>query len=279
LNKTKIDWCDLSWNPITGCLANCEYCFARGIARRFGGRYIQTFGRNSKISDGELHELGVPHLYERKNGDLVKAAYPYSFDPTFHRYRLDELTRINNPQNVFVGSMTDIFGEWIPDEWIEEVFKACKSAPQHRYMFLTKNSKRYISMAERLHYLSGTQYSAPETWIGTTISNCGDEYVSLDWIGSHYGFDNPKNHFRFRCFLSIEPLHEHIKTLPLNGIEWVIIGAETGRRRDKVIPKHEWIEAIREQCYAAKVPVFMKSNLADVWGEHLIQEYPWMIRK
>lgn len=79
-------------------------------------------------------------------------------------------------------------------------------------------------------------------------------------------------------FLSIEPIQSAISDLPYYaheyGYKWVIVGAETGNRKDKVIPKREWIEKIVEDCRFRNVPVFMKSSLADIWGEPLIQEFP-----
>ena len=123
MDKTKIDWCDMSWNPITGCKHGCEYCYARRVATRFNG----GFGEH-----GENHVLNAPVRDRwRDGGKLVegrKEPYPYGFDPTFHRYRLEEVARKQRGRNIFVGSMADVFGNWVPTEWITDVLDACKAA-------------------------------------------------------------------------------------------------------------------------------------------------------
>lgn len=143
MDKTKIDWCESTWNPVTGCLHGCEYYYARGIANRFKG------------CDGyeNLHVLDSPMLIDCKNDEWLhskrrKCAYPYAFDPTFHHYRLNDYTG-KKGRNIFVCSMADLFGSWVPDSWIWEVFKACEKAPQHNYLFLTKNPKRYVELSEK----------------------------------------------------------------------------------------------------------------------------------
>ena len=124
MNKTKIEWCDMTWNPVTGCLHNCEYCYARKIAQRFGGDLSFT----SIFKSYEIYDLNEK-VWQFSRGKI--AVYPYKFAPTFHRYHLNEPQKHKKPQNVFVCSMADLFGDWIPDEWIQAVFKACEAAPQH----------------------------------------------------------------------------------------------------------------------------------------------------
>ena len=129
--KTKIDWVDATWNPVTGCLHGCEYCYARRIAERFG-----THKKYERPYDPVLD---VPIRRVRTKPE----PYPYGFQPTFHKYRLDEPARWTKPRNIFVCSMADLFGDWVPDEWIDDVIKATQRALQHRYLFLTKNPERY----------------------------------------------------------------------------------------------------------------------------------------
>ena len=256
MQKTKIEWADMTWNPVTGCLHDCPYCYAKRQTQRFGGYWMQCRGENLIQDDGKLHELGTPKLYECKNGDLHNASYPYVFSPTFHRYRLDEPAKKKNPQNIFVCSMADLFGEWVPDKWIEEVFEACEKAPQHRYLFLTKNPKRLIDL-NRNNILPLTK----NFWFGTTITSDG------------YFFSGDRN-----IFLSIEPIMSEFgdcENITKNFIQWVIIGAETGNRKGKIIPQKEWIERIVYTCLEYEIPIFMKNSLKDIWGEPLIQEYPW----
>lgn len=126
MNNTKIEWATKTWNPVTGCNRGCPYCYAKGIARRFGG---QVGGRSIKANP-MLHDIHKPFAVIRKNRKIIKAPFPFDFEPTFHRYRLDEPLQKKKPQNIFVSSMGDLFGPWIPDEWIQAVFNACKQATQ-----------------------------------------------------------------------------------------------------------------------------------------------------
>lgn len=93
-------------------------------------------------------------------------------------------------------------------------------------------------------------------------------------MGADFSFST---HHSVQTFISIEPLLEPFTKFHIRGIDWVIIGAETGHRKDKVIPKREWIECIAEQCKEADIPVFMKSSLAEIWGKPLMQEFPKLL--
>ena len=247
MNKTKIDWCDSTWNPVTGCLHGCEYCYARGIANRFG------FGAYEPNIDERV-------LIEPAVSAGKKVPYPFNFEPTFHKYRLNEYQN-KKGRNIFVCSMADLFGEWVPDEWIEEVFKACHDATQHNYLFLTKNPERYAELGTPCdNYL----------WYGTSVCKKDDiqkcKYLPL---GS-------------KKFVSIEPILEDLKIIDsplINYVDWVIIGAETGRRKNKVIPERKWIEDIVNECKENGTAVFMKSSLSDIWGEPLIQEFPEELKR
>ena len=242
MNKTKIDWCDSTWNPVTGCLHGCEYCYARGIANRFG------FGAYEPNIDERV-------LIEPAVSAGKKVPYPFNFEPTFHKYRLNEYQN-KKGRNIFVCSMADLFGKWIPDEWIEEVFEACDNAPQHNYLFLTKNPFRY----EMLHQ-KGILRKRDNMWYGYSTPKNGCDY----WYDSQY-----------KTFESMEPLLEMV-AVPHS--KWTIIGAETGRRKNKVVPERKWIEHIVNKCREGNIPVFMKSSLADIWGEPLIQEFPEELKR
>ena len=240
MDKTKIDWCDSTWNPVTGCLHGCEYCYARRIANRFG------FGAYEPNIDERV--LIKPAISAGK-----KVPYPFNFEPTFHKYRLNEYQN-KKGRNIFVCSMADLFGEWVPDEWINEVFEACDNAPQHNYLFLTKNPKRYEKILD--HYMP------PNMWFG---------WSQTGPMGNKCDFTT---HHSVKVFISIEPLLEPFKKFHVSGVDWVIIGAETGRRKNKIVPERRWIEDIVNECKKVEIPVFMKSSLSDIWGEKLIQEYP-----
>jgi len=266
MNKSKIEWCDMTWNPITGCLHGCEYCYARRIAERFGPHEMELMNIKdckpiSPISFKNLgcYECDEPvYLTNFKGEKLRMCPYPQGFKPTFHKYRLDEPKKKTKGVKIFVCSMADLFGDWVPDEWIEKVFKTCGEAPQHIYMFLTKNPKRY------------TEYGVPvqkeNLWYGVTITK-----------------ENEMHRFNSlpafcKTFVSMEPILENLNPEKSNilfkQVDWVIIGAETGNRKDKIIPKREWIEDIVKQCRASDVPVFMKNSLKNIWKEDLIQEFP-----
>lgn len=255
MEKTKIDWCDSSWNPVTGCLHPCQYCYARNIANRFSGN-LQTDNVFVELND---------RVY---NNDSKKAeAYPYGFNPTLHRYRLNEYVG-KKGRNIFVCSMADLFGNWVPDYWIEEVFEACKSAPQHNYLFLTKNPNRYVELQEE-----GKLIVANNIWYGASVTTKDQLSVASDSFA--------QLNCNAKTFLSVEPLLEDITLsddwgycIEAHLADWVIVGAETGTRKDKVIPEKEWISSIILDCNKEKIPVFMKASLTDIWNDSLVQEFP-----
>ena len=264
MDKTKIEWADSTWNPITGCRHKCPYCYARGIANRFVSR------KGCHLVEPETYKLGddgsetyeineQPYYVDDETGKQFRCAYPHGFVPTIHRYRMGEYRDKKRQRNIFVGSMSDVFGEWVPDRWIREVFNACEKAPQHNYLFPTKNPRRYMELH---HY--GELPLRDNMWYGTTVTDPDTEYMGQD------------GHYEFHTFLSVEPILADFGELSEKSYipEWIIVGAETGSRKDKVIPRREWIENIVEQCRKYNIPVFMKPSLTDIWGEELIQEFP-----
>jgi protein gp37 len=267
--NTKIDWCDSTFNPITGCLHNCPYCYARGIARRFGGHWDEAALRN-KGGGGTIHDLESP-MYRHTTGknrdrpahDAV-APYPYGFDPTFHRYRLGEPAKVKKPQNIFVCSMADLFGDWVPDEWIQAVFAACEAAPQHRYLFLTKNRVRYCKFMDKYH--TGINAPGGNYWFGWT-----QEDGKVGWSPTYKGYDIRD----WNWFVSIEPIRGRIWNIE-PCVKWVIAGGETGNRKGKIVPQREWIDDICRQADDRKIPVFMKDSLISIVGEeNMRREFPW----
>ena len=231
MNKTKIEWCDSTWNPVTGCLHDCEYCYARRIAERFKGKGdLREAGTGFWLDKDDFEVSKGSGLYETKyalttgekpepfepyNGKITP--YPFGFKPTLHRYRIDVPQKWTEPRTIFVCSMTDLFGEWVPDEWIEMVFEACAKAPQHRYLFLTKNPQRYVELANK-----GKLPQNKNMWYGSTVTAM-ENY-----------FSSEKS---FNAFLSIEPLLAPISPLTITDVKWIIIGAETGNNKIKVIPQ------------------------------------------
>lgn len=183
MNKTKIEWCDSTWNPVTGCLHGCEYCYARKIANRFGtiDKIIESAAEEG-IDLGSAYFSNPDYFSElnepvRDENGKIKP-YPYNFYPTLHRYRLNEPQKWTKSRTIFVCSMADLFGEWVPDEWIEAVFKACEKAPQHRYLFLTKNPARYLNLVKqgKLSLLNANS----NMWFGTSLTQITDVKRILD---------------------------------------------------------------------------------------------------
>lgn len=275
--KTKIDWCDSTWNPVTGCLHGCEYCYARRIAERFRAREIydpecqcqrKLIERGMLKGTGKPLELTYPWEQKNKDGSITNAAYPFGFEPTFHRYKLDEPQRWKKPRNIFVCSMADLFGDWVPDEWIQKIFEACDKASQHRYMFLTKNPSRY---AELLNLLPKHRRppNVAEMWFGQSFTGAERNYTPLAL---------PPWQYRFA---SIEPLLRNLSRAEAMEIaatnEWIIVGAETGVRKGKIIPKREWVENIVEAAQITGMKVFMKESLRELMGADFRQELPWEV--
>lgn len=264
MNKTKIEWCDATWNPITGCLHGCEYCYASRIAVRFGGRWEDSLLR-SVGGDGGIHELDDPLMRHTtgKNRDVgvnsVVAPFPFGFDPTLHRYRMEQPAHIKNPRTIFVCSMADMFGKWVPDEWIAEVFEACRQAPQHRYLFLTKNPSRYMEMAQARRLPEDDNF-----WYGSTAAAPDAKFWWSD---------------RHNVFVSIEPMLEQFPSAgdnPVKKVDWVILGAMTGPGSRERQPKREWVESLAEDAKAAGVPVFMKDSIIPFVSEaHFRRDFPW----
>lgn len=263
MNQTKIEWCDSTWNPVTGCLHLCEYCYARKQANRFKGcekdKKVKISTRLNGTGTGAVIELNAPLKKRQRNGKLVTAPYPFGFEPTLHRYRMNQLQKWKEPRTIFVGSMTDLFGKWVPDEWIEEVFAACEKAPQHRYLFLTKNPQRYGELAK-----AGKLPQKDNMWYGSTVDNMGAKKYP----------GRPSDN----TFISIEPLLEYMDVGlgSFGRSRWVIIGAETGNRKNKVKPKKEWVETICKAADITHMAVFMKDSLIPIIGEeNMRREFPW----
>jgi protein gp37 len=234
-----IGWAPFSWNPITGCLHDCPFCYARVIAQFFSTK----------------------------------------FKPTFHPERLDAPANMKVPpeaehdlwlKRVFVGSMADQYGGWVPDEWIEQVHAVMRAHPQWEYLLLTKNPRRYV----RLHL-------PPTAWAGTTVAEQKAVRIAED------AFRKVKARVRW---LSLEPLLEPLKFTDLSMFDWVVIGAQTATEQPTPIghvpeftPPIEWIISIVAQAREFGCGIYMKRNLLGDChpqspGMKLIQEGPSRFR-
>lgn len=245
MNKTKIDWATMSWNPVTGCRHGCPYCYAKRTASRF----------DANLQDPVALTGGL-HVLENK----IKATpYPYGFEPTLHRYRLNQPERQGEPQTVFVCSMADLFGRWVPTGWIRDVLDACQQAPQHRYLFLTKNPARYLELDQLALLPHENNY-----WYGSTVTSEEDMAMyPMPWAN-------------INTFWSMEPLLGPVDMSKAEGLpQWVILGAETGNRADKVIPRREWVDKIVKFCAENEIPVFYKDNLRAYFPDLPASAFPW----
>jgi len=216
MNKTGIEYCDYTWNPATGCEHGCNYCYARKIAERFKG------GK----------------------------AFPNGFKPTFHPERLNDPAKMKAPQSIFVCSMADLFGEWVPAYWIWDTFEAMDSAPQHTYIMLTKNPKKMASFApERGDQPRGIQKN---WWFGTSVT-CREDTHRIDTLQNRIGGDNK--------FISFEPLLGDPGPLDLTGIKQVIVGTQTN---PTIVPPSEAIRSVVLAAANASAKVFFKDSMNGV---------------
>jgi len=160
--------------------------------------------------------------------------------------------------------MADCFGDWVPDEWIKTMFAACQEAPQHVYLFLTKNPRRYEDL-----YKQGILPTGDNFWYGTTVTD-----PSMPWFAS----------YEHNVFLSIEPILAEFKQITCNGRapDWVIVGAMTGSGSKQHQPPVRWIVRIGDECARIGIPVFFKDSLKSIvynvlLRDDLLQQYPEVV--
>lgn len=262
MNRSKQGFCDHTWNPVTGCRHGCPYCYARRMTARFAGdvRLNKMAKKDYSLMPAadkgkDLYVLDAPMLNETGN-PLV---YPFGFEPTLHKYRMDYPGKLKMGNNIFVGAMSDVFGAWVPDGWLDDIFAACEKHPIHNYLFLTKNVERYVEY--------GVPSGLENMWYGTSITK-EDEVGRFNSLPAGC-----------RTFVSIEPLLEDIEpekhNIMFQQIDWIIIGAETGRNKEKVVPASDWISKIVNEADQAGIPVFMKDSLIPIVGaDKMRREYP-----
>ena len=211
--KSSIEWTESTWNPLTGCTKispGCKNCYAERMARR-------------------LHAMGQ---YNYRN----------VFQLTLHEHVLELPLRWNQSQMIFVNSMSDLFHEDVPIDFIQRVFDVMIRASWHTFQVLTKRSSRLLELDEQLTW--------PENiWMGVSVENQNYKY-RIDQLR--------QTHAKTK-FLSLEPLLGPLPNLNLVGIDWAIVGGESGPGARPML--RPWVVEIREQCQKAKVPFFFKQ-----WG-------------
>jgi protein gp37 len=258
-HNSKIEWTDTTWSPVTGCTKvspGCDHCYADGIARRFAGT----------------------------------PAFPRGFEMTLHPERLDAPLSWRKPRRVFVNSMSDLFHDAVPDEFIGSVFDVMARTPQHTYQILTKRHGRMRSLLNRWA-------AAGWTWRRSDLLWCGPLPGPLPnvWLGVSVE-DQKRADLRIPAlldtpaavrWLSCEPLlgpvdlervgRERLAVLdpddtghedglmwhPGPAIDWVVVGGESGPGARPMHP--DWARQLRDQCQAAAVPFHFKQRGAWTW--------------
>lgn len=222
-SNSPIEWTTSTWNPVRGCSCispGCAQCYAMGIAARFSRSGLPFEGFAVMTPNG-------PRWTERIA--LIGSL-------------LEEPLRWKRPRLIFVNSMSDLFHEDLPEQDIQCVFDVMNRAHWHTYQILTKRSARLRELGPWLPW-------APHIWMGVSVENAD----------VMYRIDDLRRSAAHIKFLSIEPLLEPMPTLNLIGIDWVILGGESGRNAR---PMHvSWARGIRDQCVDAGIPFFFKQ-----WG-------------
>ena len=194
----------------------------------------------SKISPG------CKHCYAERLAIRLQAMgqrnYRNGFDVTLQPQMLELPLRWKAPKRIFVNSMSDLFHEDVPLSYIKDVFSVMRRAPWHQYQMLTKRSERLLKLSPRLEW-------EPQIWMGVSVEN--EDY--LDRI------DHLRRTGSCVKFLSLEPLLGPLQKLELRGVDWVIVGGESGPGARSVDPA--WVNDIRDQCVSAGVAFFFKQ-----WG-------------
>jgi len=228
-----IEWARWSWNPVTGCLHNCEFCYAREIAERF---------------------------------------YPQKFAPTFLPDRLAAPRNTDVPsrasddvgwKNVFVCSMADLWGKWVPREIIDLVLRETVEQPQWNYLFLSKFPARFEEFAHDFK---------PNTWVGTTVT-CQDDVSRAEQAF----FKLRKAGHKGVRWVSVEPMLGPVEFNTIELFDWIVIGGQSATNQpDGYVPSFNppmrwWLDLI-EAATARKIPVYLKTNLFSL--ETRLREYP-----
>jgi protein gp37 len=211
--KSSIEWTEYTWNPVTGCTKTspgCLNCYAERMAKRLQAMGLSNYRTGFRVALHE-HVLSAPLAWKK-------------------------------PSIIFVNSMSDLFHEKVPLEFILKVFDIMRQTPHHQFQILTKRAERLSEIASFIDW--------PENvWMGVSVENA--QYI--------HRVDHLKMTGAFIRFLSLEPMLGPIPDMDLSGIAWVIVGGESGPRARPI--NREWVTDVRDQCIDAGVPFFFKQ-----WG-------------
>jgi protein gp37 len=208
-----IEWTEATWSPVTGCSKispGCKHCYANRLALR-------------------LKAIGQPN-------------YINGFEDTLHPHTLQIPLGWKRTRTIFVNSMSDLFHEDVPLEFIRQVFATMHKSHWHRFQILTKRSNRVSDLDSKLTW-------TPNIWMGVSVES--QQYL--------YRIDHLRATNAHVKFLSLEPLLASLPNLDLTGIDWVIVGGESGPGARRIEP--DWVRNIRDQCVGQKVAFFFKQ-----WG-------------
>lgn len=212
--ESTIEWTEVTWNPVTGCKKispGCKFCYAEVMSRR-------------------LKSMGV----EKYNDGFQIRVHPTSLNIPF---------TWKKSKVVFVNSMSDLFHDEIPDDFILSVFAVMNQTPQHTYQVLTKRSDRLLKIADKIDW-------TPNIWMGVSVENQDYVFRANDLVQTGAKVK----------FLSVEPLLGPVHLLPIKKLDWIIVGGESGHKARRL--ELSWIIPLRDMCIKHDVPFFFKQ-----WGK------------
>ena len=263
INATKIEWVKnpdgsqgYTWNPITGCLNGCPYCYVRKLAN---GRLKKRY----QVSD----DYSLPPRTDRIKG------YSDPFYPRFWPEKFKDLVGIGDkaPRGIFVCNMSDLFGIGVPEKWTRHVLEAIGNQTRHRFYLLTKQPQNLAKFSP----------FPDNCWVGVSCTNQAQFTVACDYLSKIESTVK---------FISFEPLLGSMQTsdyiwqeLYLGGISWVICGAQT---KPDVMPEISWVREIVDAADKVGVKVFLKDNLGPLleenraeWAFDIMKDYSMYLRQ
>ena len=211
--KSSIEWTEATWNPLTGCTKispGCKHCYAERMAKR-----LQAMGQTN---------------------------YRNGFHLSLHEHVLEIPLHWKHPQMIFVNSMSDLFHEDVPIDFIQRVFSIMRQASWHTFQVLTKRSARLLELDNQIAW-------PDNVWMGVSVEN-SDYTFRIDQLRQTHALIK---------FLSLEPLLGPLQGLQLADIDWVIVGGESGPGSRPI--EVSWVQDIRDQCLGNRTPFFFKQ-----WG-------------
>lgn len=224
--ETQIEWTDSTWNPVAGCsviTAGCTHCYAMEMAKRLEAMGVKKYAGLTRRSGKRTVWNGVVRE------DREALAIPHGW---------------KKPRKIFVNSMSDLFHERVSDKFIMSVWQVMRETPRHNYQILTKRPQRMAKFVE-----TKIKDILPNVWLGTSVENA-------DVVERVAHLRAAPATIRF---ISFEPLIDAVGSVDLTGIQWAIVGGESGKSARPI--REEWIDEIHHQCVRAGTAFFFKQ-----WG-------------